>query len=339
MNTPVAPAPSNRRKPEEIISDWYLPADNPLGGFVYPGALSIQEHPALYEMANELLKQAKQKTEQGYAEFVIKASDRAFRGHPIDTVTGRVYALRLLPLVVPPLDKLGMPAALRQILMHKKLERGGLVMVCGETGQGKSTTCAATVKERMETYGSFCLTIEDPPEMPLNGTHGKGRCLQTEVEQGQWGNAMRGAMRSYPAQSGSMLYVGETRDPETAAEVLRIATNGHLVLTTFHAESVESAIQRFKSMASAIMVESEVREVMASCFRLALHQRLKEEIDRTTQRPRKQLEMEFLISSGHISQVARKIRGAGESLNNEIQMQKMTLANQGVDGLMKMLSL
>ena len=324
---------TNRPEPEEVITDWYLPETDPLKGFVYPGPVDIIDHQRLYELATSMLKMAQEKTANGYEEFVLRVNGRSLRGHKIETVQGPTYALRRLPSYIPTLDKLGMDAAVRQILLHKNLSRGGLVMVCGETGQGKSTTCAATVKERMVNLGSFCLTVEDPPEMPLHGTHGKGRCLQTEVQSGNWAPAMRGAMRCYPTVSGSMLYVGETRDPETAAEVLRIATNGHLVLTTLHADGLESSVRRFASLAGAAMGENEVRTIMASSFRLAIHQQLVEEAVNGGG-TRKRLKAGFLFSANPRSPVAQKLR-ASESLNNEIKMQEMALKSKGAAGVME----
>ena len=52
-------------------------------------------------------------------------------------------------------------------------------------------------------------------------------------------------MRCYPTSSGNMLYVGETRDPETATELIRIVTNGHLVFTTIHGSDIVSSLKRF----------------------------------------------------------------------------------------------
>lgn len=330
----AAPQETPRSEPEELITDWYLPEADALEGFVYPGPVPIKEHSRLFEMATKLLEMAKEKTASGYEEFVVRINNRTFRGHKIQTITGAFYALRRLPAYIPSLDKLGMDAAVRQILLHPNLCRGGLVLVCGETGQGKSTTCASTVKERMISQGSFCLTVEDPPEMPLHGAHGKGRCLQTEVQSGKWAEAMRGAMRCYPTVSGSMLYVGETRDPETAVEVLRIATNGHLVLTTIHAEGLDSAIRRYMSLAAAGMMESEVRNIMASSFRLALHQKLVDE-NGPNGVSKKRLKVGFLFSPNNRSPVAQKLR-TGENLNNEIRMQELALKNSGASGIMEM---
>lgn len=331
---PNHPHEASAPTPEDLITDWYLPHSDPLSGFIYPGPVKIQEHPRLFDLAAQMLKLSLEKTKCGRIDFVVRLGKRSYRGHRIDTITGPIYTLRRLPDHIASLDKLGMPSAVRQLLVHPKLSKGGLILVCGETGQGKSTTCAATVKERMEQLGSFCLTVEDPPEMPLHGEHGQGRCLQTEVEDGQWALAMKGAMRCYPTVSGSMLYVGETRDHETAAEVLRIATNGHLVLTTLHAESLESAMTRYQSLAAAAMVQSEVQAIMASSFRLALHQELHDEV--VQGRVRKRLKVNFLFSPNGRSPVAQKLRVGGESLNNEIRMQEMTMRNQGAQGILKM---
>lgn len=327
---------SRRPEAEDLITDWYLPESDPMKGFVYPGPVPIADHPRLFTMAADLLKRSIAKTVDGYEEFVIKAGDRTYRGHRIGTIEGYVFALRRLPDTIPSLDKLGMEPAIRTILMDSALSKGGLILVCGETGQGKSTTCAATVKERMQHHGSFCLTVEDPPEMPLHGVHGKGRCMQTEVKSGAWAEAMKGAMRCYPTVSGSMLYVGETRDPETAAEVLRVATNGHLVLTTLHAQDLESAIKRYVGLAMASgMPPEEVKSILASSFRLALHQRLEMEPGKDGKPGRRKLKVSFLFSPNSRSPVAQKLRSpTGDSLNNEIRTQEMLLRSQGSKALL-----
>lgn len=328
-------------RPEQLITDWYLYASDPYRGFVFPGSLPIAGHSAFYEVADALLKKCKEKADKGAVDFRISLPGATpeetedFRVHLIPRINEQVFALRRMAKTVPSLEQLGMNPALRQLLIHKNLSKGGLIIVAGETGQGKSTTCAATVRERMEAFGSFCLTIEDPAELPLDGCHGKGRCIQTEVENDNWPDAMRGAMRSYPSVSGSMLYVGETRDAATAAEVVRIATNGHLVLTTVHADGLDSAVQRYMSLASAAMgTEKEVQTLMASCFRLAIHQSLEDVT--TAGVTRKQLKANFLFSPNGKSPVAQKLRSGGESLNNEITQQRMVFNNKGAAGIMAM---
>jgi len=325
-------------RPEQVISDWYLFREDPFKGFVFPGSVAIKDHPGLFEAAALLQKKC---LERSAIDFRVSmpgskpGEQEDFRVHLIKRLGEHVFALRRIAKRIPTLEELGVETAIRQLLLHKNLGKGGLVIVGGETGQGKTTTCAATVKERMEAFGSFCLTIEDPAELPLDGCHGKGRCIQTEVENHNWAEAMTGAMRSYPSVSGSMLYVGETRDADTAAEVVRIANNGHLVLTTVHADGLDSIVQRYMSMASAAMsTEKEVQTLMASCFRLAIHQSLEDEVVKNVSK--KSLKANFLFSPNGQSPVAHKLRSGGESLNNEITQQRMVLRNKGAAGIVGM---
>lgn len=325
------------KKALEHISDFYIPASDPLAGFMYPNSSAIREFPFLYEIASHLLSQCEEKTANGYEEFVVRVADRSYRGHRIETIEGFVYALRRMPTSVPSLADLGLDAALTRVLMSDTLNKGGLIIICGETGQGKSTTCAATISERMKQLGSFCLTVEDPPEMPLHGIHGTGRCLQTEVQSGNFAEAMRGAMRCFPTVNGSILYVGETRDSETAAEVLRIAMNGNLVFTTLHAQDVPSGLKRLMSLASTRMGEQEAADILASVFKVGMHQTLEPTRPVPGKPPRKKLLTTFLLSHAPQTPVANKIRKRElEALGTDMQQQLAVLRNQGPSALLKM---
>lgn len=328
---------SETSRPEEVITDWYLPERDPLAGFVYPNAVSIREHPPLYDIASSLLERAQEKTKDGYREFVVRAGDISYRGHKIDSIEGPLFALRRLPTYIPELRELGLPDPIRQVLMDPWLSSGGLILICGETGQGKSTTCAATVKERMLTHGSFCLTVEDPPEMPLHGPHGNGRCIQTEARSGLFAEALRDAMRCYPTVGGSMLYLGETRDAETAAEVLTIATNGHLVLTTIHASDIIDALRRFMVLAKVRAGEEDARQSLGSVLRLVMHQKLRDAPQVGNQPRRKELSIDFLMSRDRTTPVGNQIRmGKIDSLASAIKQQQLTLKSRGVQGLKDM---
>jgi Tfp pilus assembly pilus retraction ATPase PilT len=323
------------KTPVESITDWYLPAVDPLEGYFWPNRVPVRDHEFLYEMAKALGERCIQKTQDNYTEFVVREGERAYRGHVIDTVKGRWFALRKMPDRVPPLETLGLDKAIQDLLAHKNLAKnGGLIIICGETGQGKSTTIASAIMRRMENLGSFCLTIEDPPEMPLHGIHGKGICYQTETRIGDFAAALRGAMRSYPAVGGSMLYVGETRDPETAAEVMRASVNGLLVLTTLHANDPTTAVQRFTTMAKAVMKsDDEVRDVTASALRLVMHQELEYIPGVGGQPARRRLRVAFAFSENQSSPMAQAIR-SGDSLQDIVDRQKALIKTGGVERLL-----
>lgn len=321
----------------DLISDWYLYKDEPLEGFIYPGPVTIKEHPKLFELANHLNKLCLSREDKEHDEFILKDNGRIYRGHRMYTVKGEMYALRRVANKVPEVKSLGLETAVQQVLLHPNLTGGGLILVTGETGQGKSTTCAAAIKARMEKFGSFCLTVEDPPELPLHGIYKDGRCIQTEVRSGRFGEALRGAMRSYPTIGGSMLYVGETRDSETAIEVLRIVTNGHLVFTTLHGSDIISGIKRFVSLAvGSVLSENEVKSTLASSLRMVLHQRLRD-VPAIQDRPAsKKVETSFLLSANGSTAIANRIRATGvDTLISDIQQQKSVLENFGLNKLME----
>lgn len=318
------------------ITDIYLPSSDPLDGFFYPKSSSIREFPFIHEFATELLEGCRQRLRPDSDEFVVRVRGRSFRGHKIETIEQPYFALRRMPQSVPNMESLGLDPAVRQVLLHESLNRGGLVLICGETGQGKSTTCAAAIKERLFKFGSFCLTVEDPPEMPLHGVHGEGRCLQTEVANGEFAEALRGAMRCYPADGGSILYVGETRGAETAAEVLRAAMNGALVFTTTHAPDVPSGLRRLVSFAATRMGKEEAETILASTFRLGLHQILEDTRPLPGRAHRRRLAMTFLMSGNGRTPVANIIRkGELDALGTSMHQQAAIMRNQGPKPLLR----
>lgn len=323
----------------ENITDWYLFANNPLQGFVYPHSESIQDNPALHHQAILLTAQCVERHQAGNNEFLLHDGGQIYRGHSLESVDGWMYILRRIPKDIPKMDDLKMPSAIRDLLLHPRLSAGGLVIITGETGQGKSTTCAATIRARLEKFGSFCLTIEDPPEFSLNGKIGsEGRCVQTEVQSGNFAKALHGAMRCYPAKSGSILYVGETRDSETAGEVLRAAGNGHLVFTTMHGLNIITAIKRFISFATAQQSSSEadVKMALATSLRMVLHQRLVPSLSIPGQPVKKRLDINFIISKDGTTPIAQRIKGNVDTLSSDIEMQKTALDVGGANGVLKL---
>jgi twitching motility protein PilT len=331
--------PVDKIHPEDLIHDWYLPDDGALDGFVYPNGRSIRKIEAIHPIAQRLLESCRRAAADGRIEFSLQEPHgRLYRGHVIDSVGGKFYQLRRSPTAIPPLEALGLNRGIQDVLLHENLRKGGLILIAGETGNGKSTTSASTLKGRVEKFSSFCLTIEDPPEMPLHGRHKGGRIIQTEVQSGKFADAMRGALRAYPAMSGNILFVGETRDNETASEVLKIATNGHLVITTIHSADVISAIKRFISLATAHkdISEEAIKSVFADAMRVVLHQRLIDVPATASQPAHKKLDVGFLLSSSGSTPVAHMIRKSTiEGLSTPLDNQRRTLEMQGPEGLMK----
>lgn len=181
--------------------------------------------------------------------FVYKKN--IFRVERVQTLTGTGYNARKMPRKTPEITKLGLPEGLTRHLLSLN-RRSGLLLWGGPTGMGKTTSVSALLKKFLEREGGFAYTIEDPPELPLDGVYsskrgGLGLCKQTEPPNADWGYALKSALRSRP----HYILVGEIRTPEAAEQLLRAATSGHLVLSTIHANSVEDAINSIVKYASA----------------------------------------------------------------------------------------
>lgn len=310
------------------ITDFYIPEDVPMAGILFPDTLSLDNRPEYNDIISFLLQEAKKKNKLQFSlELEHEGSRIIFRGHSINTIEGKVFIFRRLPSFIPDIEELGMPKNIIELLSHDRLNQGGLVIIAGETGQGKSTTAASSIAYRLKEYGSFCLTIEDPVELPLQGFYeGEGKrgiCFQTSVEEDEIEDAIKSSMRCYPSVSNSILFLGETRDSMMASEVLKVAANGHLVITTMHGSDLVTSLRRFISLAMAHKNanEADVKSMFSSVFRLMIHQRMEMQ-----SHGKKRLKPQVLFSSSSTSGVANRLKtGSIEMLATEIQTQNMMI--------------
>lgn len=149
---------------------------------------------------------------------------------------GAAIAARLIRERVPSAAELGLPAELSSIVDL----RDGLVLVCGPTGSGKSTTLAALIDLIDQKRAAHVITLEDPIEYRFHPR----RCIVHQRELGthvpSFATGLKAALREAP----DVILLGELRDRETIAAALTAAETGHLVLATMHASSAAGAIDR-----------------------------------------------------------------------------------------------
>ena len=145
-------------------------------------------------------------------------------------------AVRALPTEVPTLTQLRLPPSLAELVKPQR----GLVLVCGPTGSGKSTTLAALVGEVNRAEARHIITIEDPIEYE----HRNVKSIIEQVEIGRDAPSFASALRASLRQDPDVILVGEMRDLETVATALTAAETGHLILSTLHTSDAAQAIHR-----------------------------------------------------------------------------------------------
>ncbi len=233
---------------------------------------------ALIPIETEDLSEFRKNLEEGFtgsSSYALKFEGESYRVERIVTITGVQYNCRKMPTETPDIYSLGLPKATIDYLVGLSQE-AGLILLGGPTGMGKTTTACALLHKYLQKDGGFMYTVEDPPEMPLDGLYqaqngGLGLCKQTPVENERWEEGLKSALRSRPRY----ILVGEIRTPEVASQVLRAATSGHLVLSTIHANSVEDSLNALIKYATGSgLAESLVTDLLARGILAVVHQKL-----------------------------------------------------------------
>lgn len=181
-----------------------------------------------------------------------------------ESVVMRLLDTKRLPLV---LEKLGFNE--EQLIAIQVLSSfpNGLVLICGATSSGKSTTAASILLELARKNGNRqkIITLEDPVEYMIPGV--------TQIKAGKSsGNQFSTLLESVFRQDPDVLMIGEVRDEQTAKTALRASLTGHLVLATIHADDVASAVFRLEELGLD-------RRLVASVLRGVIVQELHHEED------------------------------------------------------------
>lgn len=189
------------------------------------------------------------------------------RGNAYRSAQGLALALRLLPPEAPALDALAHGGLLNELALLPN----GLVLVCGPTGSGKSTTLAALAREILRRRSVVLVTLEDPIEYVLTGARGRSIVRQRQIGRDvrDFATGLRDALREDP----DVVLVGEMRDAESISLALTAAETGHLVLSTLHSRSAASAIERIVDTYPEAR-QAQLRAQLADSLKAVVAQRL-----------------------------------------------------------------
>lgn len=208
------------------------------------GKLTKTEHDILnpeqtkklaYSVMNERQRKAFEENSELDLSFGVESLSR-FRCNVFMQRGNVAMALRQIPYKINTFEELGLPEAVQKL---GELPRG-LVLVCGPTGSGKSTTLAALIDKINSERNMHILTVEDPIEY----LHKHKNCIVNQREIHSDTKAFATSLKYALRQDPDVVLIGEMRDLETMEAALTISETGHLAFATLHTNSSAEAVNR-----------------------------------------------------------------------------------------------
>jgi pilus retraction protein PilT len=195
-------------------------------------------------MVKEMLseRQMQMLSKRWSVDYAISFNQVRVRVNTFYTTRGLSLAIRLLPETIPDLNSLNLHPSLNQISDL----RAGLVLVCGSTGSGKSTTIAAIIEEINRSRPVHIITIEDPIEYRFRPKKAFIEQREVGIHVPSFNQGLLDSLRENP----DVIFVGELREPDTIRLTLNAAESGHLVFATLHATDAEDAVYRINNCVS-----------------------------------------------------------------------------------------
>src|SRR5882672_1535500 len=227
------------KKASDIFLSVGAPINIKINGVAIPVNQTIMTSDTVRQLLYEVLteRQAREYEEEMELNTAVAIQGvGAFRISAFRQKGSPAVVVRYIPGSIPPLDSLGLPEVLKEVIMQKR----GLILMVGATGAGKSTSLAAMLDFRNERRSGHILTLEDPVEFIF--VNKKSIVNQREV--GTDTKAFELALRNALRQAPDIIMIGEIRDKQTMSMALAYAQSGHLCLATLHANNSYHAMNR-----------------------------------------------------------------------------------------------
>jgi len=232
---------------DKQASDLFISCGAPINIKINGVVSAISAQPmdveAVRRIAYELMTKDQAREFENEMEMNLSYLDRSVGNFRINIFRQRgtiSLCIRYVRSHVPPFEELRLPPVLLKLVMEKR----GLVLLCGATGCGKSTTLAAMIDYRNSNTSGHILTLEDPIEYLFEHRQSIVNQREIGVDTQTYAKALGNALREAP----DLIMIGEIRDRETMQQALLHTLTGHLCLSTLHANNSYHALSRIINM-------------------------------------------------------------------------------------------
>ena len=195
----------------------------------------------------------------GDLDFAYEMNEESrFRCNYLRQTHGFGCVFRLIPTKIMSLDQLGIPPVVKEF-GHM---RGGLVLVTGPTGSGKSTTLAALIDYINSNFKRHIITVEEPIEF----VHANKMSILTQREVPEHCQTFAQGLKASLREDSDIVLVGEMRDLETIQLALTAAETGLLVFGTLHTNNARKTVDRMVDVFPSDQ-QAQVRTMLANSLR------------------------------------------------------------------------
>jgi len=197
--------------------------------------------------------------EMGDLDFAYEMdAENRFRCNYLKQTNGYGAVFRIIPTKIKTLEELGVPSVIKTFGEM----RGGIVLVTGPTGSGKSTTLAALIDHINVHYSRHIVTIEEPIEF----VHQNKKSIITQREVPEHASSFPVGLKAALREDADIVLVGEMRDLETISLALTAAETGLLVFGTLHTNNSRKTVDRMIDVFPSDQ-QAQVRTMLSASLR------------------------------------------------------------------------
>jgi type II secretory ATPase GspE/PulE/Tfp pilus assembly ATPase PilB-like protein len=231
-----AETPDALRVRYKVDGQWM---DEP-GGLPLAVAKEVINH---IKMRSQLDISITRLAQDGHLVKDLEGRRYTFRVNTSMDISGQKAVLRIQPGfdTIRSLEDYGMPHSYINSIDQTLAGSSGLIVLCGPTGCGKSTTIYSILARIPSTYN--VLTAEDPPEIPIPLPH----IFQARINV-PGGETFASWTRGLVRQAPCIAMVGEMRDPQTVEAVMHVSSSGHRIISTLHTTSAWGIPSRLEDL-------------------------------------------------------------------------------------------